>query len=286
MNGFRNFILVGVSALALASAGAGVLISQADQPAAAEATSAGWVSGNAIYLDISSFTGWATDSPAYQVLFYVSASFTWSSALTPVEGKSYFYEAQIPTKGTSSASFYSGKACRMDPSNVQTEYSGTIPSWSMTNSATDTSKNVFVVDDWNGSSAQSDYSDSDRADLWGTEFLANTPCDAAGLTDNVSAVWSGRATQYSYMASTVKTLINGLTPNVDGTDAEKALARYEYIVAKYNLDDFIGVSSSPAQTTALNTSTSSFGLIALASLTVLGACAIGGYFLLGKKRKA
>ena len=103
-----------------------------------------------------------------------------------------------------------------------------------------------------------------------------------GVTDNseaIGALWEGLSSSYSALYDNQKSILMGASRNEKGTHVEQAVARYDYLVGKYKLDNFI-TGRTPvvfAQSnfvvsgqTNTNSSTIVIVVVALTSITSIG----------------
>ena len=118
------------------------------------------------------------------------------------------------------------------------------------------------------------------------EFLGNVLCDDQGQSAPTYATgysWSNFKTLYSKLSSTDQETLRTTSSSEFGTNIQKAMAKYDYIVAKYGYENFINrtvISLSNHQKLIVN---NSILFISIASLMV-AISAAGVYFLLRKKK--
>ena len=102
-----------------------------------------------------------------------------------------------------------------------------------------------------------------------------------GVTDNgdaLDAIWEGLYSSYNALFDNQKSILMGAERNESGTHVEQAAARYDYLVGKYKLDNFITgrtpIVVAGAQfvqtSTNSNTSTIIIVIVALTSITSIG----------------
>jgi hypothetical protein len=122
--------------------------------------------------------------------------------------------------------------------------------------------------------------------VWANSFLSATSvCDPAGLANNITTtIWDGQKTTYNALASDVQTRIKaGSASGTSGID--QAIARYDYIVAKYSLEDFMGLNIVPLQTPSVfheeNKATTTVLAVGLSVI----ALAAGLTFVIAKRHK-
>lgn len=146
--------------------------------------------------------------------------------------------------------------------------------------------------------------ESDNADAFAQLFLGAFTCDSSGINKPTFAwkeegvtrwSWSLLITEYNTLTSVEKEQFRLGVASETGTNIEKAIARYDYIVGKYfktgidtSFTDFmnrnpaaIGSSSIMLATVAKNSGTT----IAIIAISAVSLAAIGGYFLFRKKKE-
>lgn len=116
-------------------------------------------------------------------------------------------------------------------------------------------------------------------------FLSAFNCDSTGTTAptfNIS--WDKLSSEYSSLLADYQTSIKGATGNQTGTDIEKAVARYDYVVAKYGYDNFINRSILSAnQINILNNKGNNLVILTviLSAASVVSLCSL---FVFKKKK--
>ena len=116
-------------------------------------------------------------------------------------------------------------------------------------------------------------------------FLSAFNCDSTGTTAptfNIS--WDELSSEYSSLLADYQTSIKGATGNQTGTDIEKAVARYDYVVAKYGYNNFINRSILSAnQINILNNKGNNLVILTviLSSASVVSLCSL---FVFKKKK--
>lgn len=127
---------------------------------------------------------------------------------------------------------------------------------------------------------------------WCQNFLNEFVCDATGATRPDADNWDTLGLSFLDLDEALRTIARNSAANPDGSIIEKAMAKYDYVVAKYGngttlFDNYIERSVKPvagsktilgsngnASATALIT------IVALASLT-----AVGGFFFIRKRKE-
>ena len=116
--------------------------------------------------------------------------------------------------------------------------------------------------------------DSSASDAmtWATDFLNST---ASGCSQSSKSIlqssWSNLESSYNNLSVNAKEIIVNSAPNETGNAIEEMLARYNHIVAKYGLMDFVGVGyQNSAVSKALNNEMSIAILILIGSTSSVG----------------
>ena len=126
------------------------------------------------------------------------------------------------------------------------------------------------------------------AETFSTLFLANLTCDATGQnapTYENAYSWNEYSELYLQMNGYEQEELLNAYANENSADViEKAMARYDYIVAKYGYTNFIGRSISSSANRMMNIITDSSGMFAIiTSFVILSSTAIA-IFLFRKKK--
>ena len=119
-------------------------------------------------------------------------------------------------------------------------------------------------------------------------FLAAFTCDATGTnapTFTSGNSWASLKTAFNNLSTPHQNTLKNATANENGTDIEKAMARYDYVVAKYGYENFINRASgnSANRMNNFNSDSANNLLLVLGSMSLLGGLTYLAYFL--KKRK-
>lgn len=133
---------------------------------------------------------------------------------------------------------------------------------------------------------QYDYDYEDAKAYAGT-FLTTIICDD-GVTPPSTSSWTDMKTSYNALPVNAQGVLWLASASESGSTIEQAMARYDYIVAKYGsstYENFINRESASSSRIAINpisvTNTSSWIIVAV---SLAGLTAIGGFFFY-KKRK-
>ncbi|MFA5481506.1 MAG: bacterial Ig-like domain-containing protein [Bacilli bacterium] len=131
---------------------------------------------------------------------------------------------------------------------------------------------------------------NDDAIAYGTSFLSDTAAGCSALDQGqLASVWSGLETSFNALSSEAKNYLKTLTPSVSGNDAQRAVARYVYIITKYGeatFNDYMNLDIQGAP--------SAFGIISenkdiipfIAVIGIAGITVLLGFYYLQKKKEA
>ncbi len=131
-------------------------------------------------------------------------------------------------------------------------------------------------------------SSSETAETFASAFLSAITCDSTGASAPTFASgysWSELSSQFSALDSTYQSTLQNADANESGTTIEQAMARYDYIVAKYSYDNFINrtISNSANRMNMLDNSSAINILVVFGVTAVLTGITFVAYYL--KKRK-
>ena len=125
------------------------------------------------------------------------------------------------------------------------------------------------------------------ANSWASDFLSKTatPCENldANSFKSDSELWTGFNTSYTALSDTAKTIIK--TNPYGNKDITNAIERYNYIVKKYNVTDFINGSTSSGSKTITRMPVSNDVVLLVTIIAIVGISSISGYLLLRKKKQ-
>ena len=110
--------------------------------------------------------------------------------------------------------------------------------------------------------------------------------------DQLKAIWLDQKAAYQSLSATEKAEVEALTidgGDEHGSDLEKVIAKYKYIVQKYgtnNCEDFIWGQTYAAQSNGFNTINMNTNvlLITVISLSIVAISATGLFFIIRRKR--
>ncbi len=119
-------------------------------------------------------------------------------------------------------------------------------------------------------------------------FLSAFTCDATGTNAPTFASgksWASLKTAFQALSTPHQNTLTNATANESGTDIEKAVARYDYVVAKYGYENFMNrtITNSANRMNVFGGNSTNNILLVLGSISLLGGLTYLAYFL--KKRK-
>ncbi len=159
--------------------------------------------------------------------FYVSTSV--------VDNKTHYnfaFSTSLPSQGWG----YNGNCIIYEVDGVDYTY-GTYDNFTTFGATNASFSNNFLVD--------FEVSDSVTADTFASEFLSKLTCDATGESAPTFATgytWADFQVLFSQLPSTEQETLRTAVANESGTSVQQAMARYDYIVAKYSYNNFINRS--------------------------------------------
>ena len=124
------------------------------------------------------------------------------------------------------------------------------------------------------------------AATYAATFLSAFTCNAQGTSaPTFTTSWAQLKTAFNALDTADQNTLKNATANENGTDIEKAMARYDYVVAKYGYENFINRASgnSANRMNNFNSDSANNLLLVLGSMSLLGGLTYLAYFL--KKRK-
>lgn len=136
------------------------------------------------------------------------------------------------------------------------------------------------------SSAGSSYGVND----WVSEFLSDITCDSTGVNAPVFITsWSAFKTSYGTLSSTDQNTLKTAVSKENGTDIQKAVYKYDYIIAKYGTTTYENFIGRNAMQLGYNMSvfaiTNSGSMTPIIVITSLASVAAIGALVFIKKRK-
>ena len=233
--------------------------------------------GNKISVTISSSTISATSS-------VLAATFTYNSTDKTLKSKSGYYIGQTAndnglktdtsTKYTNTISFDGSGNANIVSSGAYLRY----------NSSTDQSRfRYFKSSSYTNQKAVQLYL---RTASWGSSFLSSITCNN-GVTAPSTTNWATTKTNYLSMTTSEQNKVKAATGNENGTDLQKAIARYTYIVNKYtnriNYPDYLNKASQSNMMTPIQNNSVTTILVAISALSILSGMTL--VIWLNKKKK-
>ena len=129
----------------------------------------------------------------------------------------------------------------------------------------------------------------ETAATWGTAFLSTISCDATGTNAPSTSAWATMKSQYEALSGAEKTNVTSATPSESGTDLQKAIARYVYIVNKYtnrtNYPDYLGKASGTNSINPLSTNDTTMIIFVVLSASIIISSGLVIYHLSRKKKE-
>lgn len=209
-----------------------------------------------IYIDISGLTadsGWSFTSGygIYVYFFYEvrgsSTAQAFSSQATLVPGETTIYETEVPKLSSNKVQW--GKVIVLN-NNTPAFRTGddkdkyqTQDIWFNKSMHDGGYQTIYFSNYKEGlkqhAEASTTYTDAVRANYWGSRFIGSSgvTCDN-GETPPWASKWTGMKSEYNPMSSAAKELVKTAVASESGTDLQKAVARYDYIIHKYGTDPY------------------------------------------------
>ena len=130
----------------------------------------------------------------------------------------------------------------------------------------------------------------ETAATWGTAFLSTISCDATGTNAPSTSAWATMKSQYEVLSGAEKTNVASATPSESGTDLQKAIARYVYIVNKYtnrtNYPDYLSKASATNSINPLSTNDTIMIIFVVLSASIIISSGLVIYHLSRKKKNS
>lgn len=138
--------------------------------------------------------------------------------------------------------------------------------------------------------------DEELAYEWALKFVDNAglTCDPTGVAAPSADQWLDRGDEYLNLSEKAQEIIKTAQADEDGTVIERALAKYDYIIGKYNPDgsndDYINfiereVKPTSAYAGALLNNPENPAILAVSILTMCALAAGAGYAFYSKRKK-
>lgn len=137
----------------------------------------------------------------------------------------------------------------------------------------------------------------EEANTFGNDFMTNIggACDASGTEDKItSTLWNAQNRAFNKLSVDAQGLIACAHGNETGTNYEKAIALYDYIVDKYTTtvhEDFMnrvaaGTLVLSSRTSLINiTNNANQSVLFVSIILILGLTTLSGYFLIRKRKE-
>ena len=134
------------------------------------------------------------------------------------------------------------------------------------------------------------FAEIETANTWALSFLSLITCNG-GITAPNTTNWATTKTKYLSLTTLEQGFVTSASPSESGTNLQKALARYVFIVNKYtnrtNYPDYLSKASqanrmNPIQFT--NDSTTFMFVVMAVSLLIVGTVFVGMYYKKKKKQ--
>ena len=123
------------------------------------------------------------------------------------------------------------------------------------------------------------------ANTYAQSFLSTTDAECAALAVTTST-WSSLQSAFEALSNDSKSVLIAAVANTAGNDVQKAVARYDYIVAKYGYTNFMSRELISSTATTNNTSQLRIGGISsIFILSIIGLTVVGGIFFIRKRKE-
>ena len=136
---------------------------------------------------------------------------------------------------------------------------------------------------------QFEVADSVNAESWSTDFLAKMTCDSTGATAPTFAsgyTWADFQVMFSQLPTAEQQTLYNATANDGGTVVQQAMARYDYVVAKYGYYNFINRTVSNSANRMNGIIDNNRVVVITAALALLSTTSFAAYYMLRKKKLA
>lgn len=123
------------------------------------------------------------------------------------------------------------------------------------------------------------------ATTYAQAFLSATDAECSALAVTVST-WSSLQSAFEALSADSKSVLIGAVASTSGNDVQKAVARYDYIVAKYSYNNFMSRELLVGSATTNNNSQLRIGGISsIFILSIIGLTVVGGIFFVRKRKE-
>ena len=214
----------------------------------------------------------------------MAATFTYNSTDKTLKSKSGYYIGQTANDNglkTDTSTKYTNTISFDESGNANIVSSGAYLRY---NSNTDQSRfRYFKSSSYTNQKAVQLYL---RTVSWGASFLSSITCNN-GVTAPSTSNWATTRTNYLSMTTSEQNKVKSATANENGTDLQKAIARYTYIVNKYtnrtNYPDYLNKASQSNMMTPIQNNSVTTILVAISALSILSGMTL--VIWLNKKKK-
>ena len=279
-------------------------------------------SGSHMYLNTSDLTDWENNNAKFAINFSksnINKGESWSSEYNSTHtslsttfcwkvngsGNDHLYECIVPQYNGQDVYWSMVIGVRYNPVAASPSWSNV---WNQTGdqfyNGDDRDCNMLWVNaasggGWSGGGylrTDASISDDTRAGYYGTYFLSQITCSGSGSITSSSTNWTNVKNEYKkHLSTSVEGKVWTSSGSSTGTDLQKAMDRYDYIVfyKQYSgYDDFINRATSSGKSHSIFVNrlfnfnakdASSIAVIVVVSVTSLAA--LGGYFFLRKKKQ-
>lgn len=187
----------------------------------------------------------------------------------------FAYTITVPEKGWG----YNSECITYEINSVDYTY-GTYGSY--------TTFSAFPVSYNNNYYVEFEVADSVTAETFSQEFLDNLICDGTGATAPTYATgysWADFETLYNQLPDAEKNALCSSLANESGSVIEQAMARYDFIVAKYGYKNFISRSISNRSNMMEGIISTDSALMIVVVMSLLTVTFLGGWYMLKKKKE-
>lgn len=264
------------------------------------------VGGQPLYLQVSNESfDWTSEGAKFGFYYYNDSAHAWSADfLTEVKGASTkIYEDVVPE-----GEWTKVIAVRFNAEATEFKWNTGLEGEGDFKNVWNQSVNLTVIENMNvvsvstygesgaacPATAETYFTSTSRAYCWANHLLATVECDGAGTNTATEEIWLDLNAQYDAMHTDAKTILKETevtTPREDITDdLEKALDRYDYLVAKYAvskawMEDFLDrveVTGANRLMTSLTNNNNMVMIIVISS--VVAVLGVSVFFIYRRKR--
>ena len=150
-----------------------------------------------------------------------------------------------------------------------------------------TTFDAFVATLTSQYAVQFETTDAITAEAFATSFLANMTCDGTGATAPTYASgysWADFQVLFNQLDSTEQSSLQSATANENGTTVEQAMARYDYVVAKYSYHNFINRTISNSSNRMMGIIDNNSVVLITVVLGLLTVTSFAAFYMLRKRK--